>query len=511
MVALMRLTKDICRLLGIGSEGPSERREDMLDYEGRGPERRTENGTLIQDGLEEGLSEEERTRRKAERRKAKRKRQRERKKLEKVKKNEGNEQAETEGDAEESEVSDSEEETVEVGELVSPGESRPVTLLATSGNGNNRQPPPSMCEEEPEWDVSSAFVANAASHIRPKPSRRSKENKENDARTREVNGTGAVIKKSTALAEKGIQLVQEGLYFQAVEMFTEAIKYDPKDYRFFGNRSYCHECLEQYPSALADAERSIHLAADWPKGYFRKGRALMGMKRYGEAEKALEEVLKLDQDCKDAVTELLTCRVLQLMELGFTEQQSVQLLDKFSTVQAVLAAKDKNSTELSYSTVVGDLDSLLDISGTPCASLWVGNVTTELKEKQLRDLFKSFGEIDSIRVLHERFCAFVNFKTAAMAARAMDQLQGVEVENTRLVIRYPDRRPQRTPPSPQRTATSIPPAPPQPAAPTGPRRRGPVNGDECYFWRTSGCHFGDKCRYKHIPGQRGRDRRPWQP
>lgn len=44
-----------------------------------------------------------------------------------------------------------------------------------------------------------------------------------------------------------------------------------------------------------------------------------------------------------------------------------------------------------------------------------------------------------------------------------------------------------------------------------PRRRGPVNGDECYFWRTTGCHFGDKCRYKHIPDQKSKDRKPWQP
>ena len=48
--------------------------------------------------------------------------------------------------------------------------------------------------------------------------------------------------------------------------------------RFFGNRSYCYSCLDQYPLALADAERSIYLAPDWPKGYFRKGTALIGMK-----------------------------------------------------------------------------------------------------------------------------------------------------------------------------------------------------------------------------------------
>ena len=34
---------------------------------------------------------------------------------------------------------------------------------------------------------------------------------------------------------------------------------------------------------------------------------------------------------------------------------------------------------------------------------------------------------------------------------------------------------------------------------------GPVNGDECYFWRTSGCAFGDKCKYAHVPGNKAVD------
>lgn len=45
------------------------------------------------------------------------------------------------------------------------------------------------------------------------------------------------------------------------------------------------------------------------------------------------------------------------------------------------------------------------------------------------------------------------------------------------------------------------------------RSRGcaPINGDECFYWRTTGCFYGDKCRFKHIPDQRGRDKKPWQP
>uniref|UniRef100_A0A8C6UFU2 Uncharacterized protein n=1 Tax=Neogobius melanostomus TaxID=47308 RepID=A0A8C6UFU2_9GOBI len=159
--------------------------------------------------------------------------------------------------------------------------------------------------QDPEWDVSSAFFANAASHIRPKgTSRKSRDDKENEAKK---------------------ELVQEGQYAQAATMFTEAIKCDPKDYRymFFGNRSYCYSCLEHYPQALADGERSIQLAPDWPKGYFRKGIALMGMKRYSEAEKEMEKVLRLDKDCEEAVTDLFNCKVLQLMviQLWFVVDQ----------------------------------------------------------------------------------------------------------------------------------------------------------------------------------------------
>ncbi|KAF1375736.1 hypothetical protein PFLUV_G00223290 [Perca fluviatilis] len=514
MVALMKFTRDICRLLGLGSGPPVQEQEEQMDCDAATPDP-SEDAILSQDALngEEDLSEEEKVRRRAERRKAKRKRRRKRKKQELVKQNESAERDDEDEDGgAESELDESESEADVGAEEEKQGVQKEEKKEANSAASHNHIAAPSgikghlknqarSTEEEPEWDVSSAFVANAASHIKPKgSSRKSKENKENEAR-RETNGTDTTTKKSASLTEKGIKLVQEGQYAQAVSMFTEAIKCDPKDYRFFGNRSYCYYCLEQYPQALADAERSIQLAPDWPKGHFRKGSALMGMKRYSEAEKAMEQVLKLDKDCEEAVNDLFNCKVLQLMEFGFEEMQSVLLLERFSTVQAVLAS-------CSDAVRAGSQDPLVAQPGSPCPSLWVGNVTTQLTEKHLWDLFKVYGEIESIRVLHERFCAFVNFKNANMAARAMEKLNGYCIENTRLVVRYPDRRTQRVLPFPLKPCL---PVTQQAGAAAGPRRHGPVNGDECYFWRTTGCHFGDKCRYKHIPDQKGKDRKPWQP
>ncbi|KAM9476956.1 uncharacterized protein Hap1MRO34_009894 [Clarias gariepinus] len=502
MVALMRF--NICRLLGLGSGSTDQIPEKMET----GATSDHSQDVLSQNGMngEEGLSEEEKARRRAERRRAKRKRQKERKKLERGKNEHIVELAEEHAGVD-SELEDSgsdideeqiKEKLMELGEKELEKECPSCKGSATpplaSGNKGNQQLSASSCEEEPEWDVSSAFFANAANHLRPKAKTKSgcksKENKENEGRIREVSVSESVTKRSASLTEKGIHLVNDGQYSEAVNMFTEAIKCDPKDYRFFGNRSYCYYCLEQYSLALDDADKSIQMAPDWPKGHYRKGSALMGLKRYSEAEKAMEQVLKLDKDCEEAASDLFYCKVLQLMDLGYEEEQSVLLLEKYSTVQAILAARAANN------------DSTLLQPGSPCPSLWVGNVTTELTEKHLWDLFKNHGEIESIRVLHERFCAFVNFKNASMAARAMEKLNGHLIGNTKLVVRYPDRRILK--PFPVSTAS-------QAAGTVGARRRGPVNGDECYFWRTTGCHFGDKCHYKHIPEQRGKDRKPWQP
>lgn len=38
---------------------------------------------------------------------------------------------------------------------------------------------------------------------------------------------------------------------------------------------------------------------------------------------------------------------------------------------------------------------------------------------------------------------------------------------------------------------------------------GPVNGNECYFWRTTGCLYADKCRYEHLKKSKGIDKKPW--
>ena len=41
---------------------------------------------------------------------------------------------------------------------------------------------------------------------------------------------------------------------------------------------YKNHCFALFLRALRDADKAISIASDWPKGYFRKGRALAGLK-----------------------------------------------------------------------------------------------------------------------------------------------------------------------------------------------------------------------------------------
>ncbi|XP_028982904.1 uncharacterized protein DDB_G0283697-like [Betta splendens] len=184
-----------------------------MDYGAATPDH-SNDATLLQHDIngEEDLNEQERVKQRAERRKAKKKRRRKRKKQEQVSQNENPEQddededagaeSELEGSASEFEVVAEVEVEKEETKSASSNKNMDTPVMASSGIRGHQKGQAKSTEEEPEWDVSSAFVANAASHIKPKGSRcKSKENKENEAK-RETNGTDTTTKKSTSLTGK---------------------------------------------------------------------------------------------------------------------------------------------------------------------------------------------------------------------------------------------------------------------------------------------------------------------
>ncbi|XP_063257393.1 tetratricopeptide repeat protein 31 isoform X3 [Prinia subflava] len=275
------------------------------------------------------------------------------------------------------------------------------------------------------------------------------------------------MKQSLALAGHGIEAAQMGQHTEAVWAFTEALELNPQEHRLLGNRSYCLEKLGRYEEALADAEAALALRPGWPKGTFRKGKALRGLQRYAEAARTFEELLLQDEAYTEAATQLEACQALlqQCSRPGGVPVSPFLLKAKEPLfLPAGWATKscqdtgDKSVTAGSRATPTKDPERRPAVaSGHPtlppshpardCFPLWVGNVTSHISEKVLRCAFGRFGEIRSVRLLPGRHCAFINFAGRTEAEEAFRAMQGATVEGSKLLLQL--KHPVHATPAPQ--------------------------------------------------------------
>ncbi|XP_013873486.1 glutamic acid-rich protein isoform X2 [Austrofundulus limnaeus] len=344
-------------------------------------------------------------------------------------------------------------------------------------------------------------------------------------------------KRSIELASVGNRLAASGQFETAVSCFTDAIKYNPKEYKLFGNRSLCYERLQQYENALRDADLALSMEPKWIKGLFRKGKALCGLKRYYEASLIYKDVLKLESTSAEAAQELKRAQTLHLMEMGFSWPQSSEALKTHGTLEEAIEAlfagdsrPDPKGAEASWDTIKmqnGDDDddddedndegewivqqpnhprqqsknvcSLVQTrteshsptphsrsSGKPKKfAVWVGVLAHTMTYVKLHELFSRAGTVYSIKMLLEQQCAFVNYTRKEDCERAIQCIDGMVVEGAPLTVRYPQK-----------------------FGLGGAADPGPVSSTykkECFFWRTIGCTRED-CTFRHIPEHKNLDK-----
>ncbi|KAK2983272.1 hypothetical protein RJ640_009286 [Escallonia rubra] len=68
----------------------------------------------------------------------------------------------------------------------------------------------------------------------------------------------------------------------------------PTNHVLYSNRSAAHASLNQYNETLADAEKTVELKPDWPKGYSRLGATHIGLHNYHDAVSAYKKGLEFD-------------------------------------------------------------------------------------------------------------------------------------------------------------------------------------------------------------------------
>jgi stress-induced-phosphoprotein 1 len=79
------------------------------------------------------------------------------------------------------------------------------------------------------------------------------------------------MNKVDELKSKGNAALQAENFSEAVKFYTEAIEIDPSNHILYSNRSAAFAKTGDFQNSLKDAEKTIKLKSDWPKGYSRKG------------------------------------------------------------------------------------------------------------------------------------------------------------------------------------------------------------------------------------------------
>lgn len=112
----------------------------------------------------------------------------------------------------------------------------------------------------------------------------------------------------TRFKNEGTIAYSKGDFNTAVSQFSAAIERgNPAEDKeilklLHSNRSAAYYNLKQYEKSLDDGTRCIELDQQWPKGYGRKGDALLALQRYGDAYNAYNAGLRIspaDQSLKE--------------------------------------------------------------------------------------------------------------------------------------------------------------------------------------------------------------------
>ncbi|KAK3921232.1 Stress-induced-phosphoprotein 1 [Frankliniella fusca] len=363
---------------------------------------------------------------------------------------------------------------------------------------------------------------------------------------------------------------QIGSYQQALEDAECAIQLAPNSPKGHYRRAEALAGLKDLVSAEKSFEKVLELDVDCKDamdellnirmlrltemGFSRK-EAFAALKKHSTLEAAVEvlmsnETLNTDLDEVEDQINLVYHSDEDIAWDNIGDHESTDNDENNSYFQHITQAQNiqyNQHSSLPGQNFEDDIDSLNKISkkqaamdpSNPnrCVSIWVGNIEDSVSEKTLNDEFSRFGDILSIRMLPSSHCAFINFKDSKAPGPAMAAMQGKELGGTKLIIRYPNKTKEEQHIHQQmlchqkrwqsvisdnesdsvgaiggssqftiaNTKTTLVPT----AKGTRIKLKGPVNGDECYYWRTTGCAFGENCRNKHIKENRGVDRKPW--
>jgi len=108
------------------------------------------------------------------------------------------------------------------------------------------------------------------------------------------------------LKNQANKLFEARKYPDAVETYTKAIDLSPNAI-LYSNRAFAHIKMENFGSAIIDAQKAIELDPKYVKGYYRLGAANLALGKYKEAVSFFRQVVRIVPNDKDARLKLDEC------------------------------------------------------------------------------------------------------------------------------------------------------------------------------------------------------------
>jgi len=115
--------------------------------------------------------------------------------------------------------------------------------------------------------------------------------------------------KAEEAKEKGNEYFKNGDYAEAVKFYTEAIKRNPDDPKYYSNRAACYTKLAAFDLGLKDCDECVRLDPKFIKGWIRKGKILQGMQQQSKAITAYQKALEIDPSNQEALDGYRSCSV----------------------------------------------------------------------------------------------------------------------------------------------------------------------------------------------------------
>jgi len=124
------------------------------------------------------------------------------------------------------------------------------------------------------------------------------------------------------LKEEGNAAYKQGKFEEAIQLYTQCLKENPRNHIVLANRGLCFMKLQNYDHAAVDLTMSLKIDNEYLKSWLRRGTVFIELGSLDQALSDFEKALKLDPNNVQAKKEIK--RIKSLQEIEQREKESAK-------------------------------------------------------------------------------------------------------------------------------------------------------------------------------------------